>query len=346
MTAIPYSGLRVLEIGSRIAVGACGRLLADLGAAVDVLAMPGDVEAGRGKWRDRATATAGKRLYACDPAAWSDRARLASLAGCFDVVLTSSDADPVPSPTILSEAFAARVVVCDITAFRSSGPLAGRFAEEVALQAMTGVPETTGPAGARRVTGARDVGRVVRDPRDCAARRKVSGEPRRRRHQDRAARRGEPAGLGADARRYQQLLCGERRRESVDDAGSARSARCGATARVAGERRLAGREHGAGRFRTTRIRRQATAGTECPARPFEEVLTVAQACTYPQTIARGLIERRADDAGRMWEVFTSPMRLSPTPASIDSLIGPLSLRDLAWKDGGAGSADPVRASND
>jgi len=156
VTAIPYSGLRVLEIGSRIAVGACGRLLADLGAAVDVLAMPGDVEAGRGKWRDRATATAGKRLYACDPAAWSDRARLASLAGCFDVVLTSSDADPVPSPTILSEAFAARVVVCDITAFRSSGPLAGRFAEEVALQAMTGVPETTGPAGARRVTGARE----------------------------------------------------------------------------------------------------------------------------------------------------------------------------------------------
>ena len=121
MSERALAGMRVLELGSRLGVGACGRLLADLGADVWV-AEPR--EPGReGKWIDRALATAARRsvLFALDDA--DDMATIAALASRCDAVLTSSDTDRWP-PAVL-DALARCPIVCDITAFGATGPLAG-----------------------------------------------------------------------------------------------------------------------------------------------------------------------------------------------------------------------------
>lgn len=71
-------------------------------------------------------------------------------------------------------------------------------------------------------------------------------------------------------------------------------------------------------------------GTPPLASPKEPVLSVSQACTHPQTVARELIIRRPDTAGRVWEVFASPMRLDKTPASTGMLIGPPHAGEISW----------------
>lgn len=140
MNDLPLAGLRVLELGSRLAAGACGRLLADLGATVFV-AEP-RAASDRGKWVDRALATAGKRSVLCDPARLDDLQALLALAGRCHVVLACSDTDALP-PAVAG-ALAARPIFCDITAFGSDGPLAGQPADELAIQAMSGLMDTTG----------------------------------------------------------------------------------------------------------------------------------------------------------------------------------------------------------
>lgn len=145
--AKPYSGIRVLEIGSRIAVSACGRLLADLGATVFVVEGTDPVGEGRGKWRDRANAMAARHGIVCDRTDRDDLAALGALVKACDVVLMSSDVDDELANTpLVAEALAACPIVCDITAFGQSGPWAGRPAAEVEIQALGGLLETTGLA--------------------------------------------------------------------------------------------------------------------------------------------------------------------------------------------------------
>ncbi|MBC5762932.1 CaiB/BaiF CoA-transferase family protein [Ramlibacter albus] len=61
-----------------------------------------------------------------------------------------------------------------------------------------------------------------------------------------------------------------------------------------------------------------------------EPLSVAEACTHPHTVARALIGARKDAAGRSWEVFASPMRLSRTPACTGTLIGEPQAGNIDW----------------
>lgn len=145
MSELPYSGLRVLEIGSRIAAGACGRLLADLGATVHVVEVWPSSTHGPGKWRDRAGAVAGKQSVLADARVPADVDAVAALIRACDVVIQSSDADDLPAPW--ASVIAACPIVCDITAFGSSGPDAGHYADELELQALTGVLVTTGLPG-------------------------------------------------------------------------------------------------------------------------------------------------------------------------------------------------------
>ncbi|WP_151447795.1 CaiB/BaiF CoA transferase family protein [Lacisediminimonas profundi] len=146
MSELPYAGVRVVELGSRIATGACGRLLADLGALVCVVESRGRGDALRraGKWVDRVTAVAGKQSLLFEAGNPADEDALLRSIEASDVVLLSSDADEALCNR-LRDAIAARPVICDITAFGTSGPLAGRYAEEAEVQALTGVMETTGP---------------------------------------------------------------------------------------------------------------------------------------------------------------------------------------------------------
>lgn len=140
MSTLPFADMRVLELGSRVGAGACGRLLADLGASVWVA----EPRAPRieGKWHDRALATAARHSVLADAAREDDAALLAHLATRCHIVITSSDVDRWPAS--VQEAIARAPIVCDVTAFGAGGPRAGTPADEIAVQAATGVMDTTG----------------------------------------------------------------------------------------------------------------------------------------------------------------------------------------------------------
>ena len=123
----PLAGVRVVELGSRVAVGACGTLLASLGAHV----LLREASARGGKWRNEPLVSAGKTFIGGNDveAALRDA----------DVVLLSSDIDTaaLPPPS-------ARQIICDITAYGSSGPLKGLPHSDGLVQAMCGLADTTG----------------------------------------------------------------------------------------------------------------------------------------------------------------------------------------------------------
>lgn len=142
----------VVEAGDRIAAGECGSLLRQLGATV-VLVEPRDVSAGvSGKWSQRAVVAAGKSSLATDPDAPADRATLAALLDAADIVIASSDCQ-APSVSSALAAMNGNAIVCDITAYGSSGPLAQRCDSDFLIQARAGFMDTTGaPEGAPTAT--------------------------------------------------------------------------------------------------------------------------------------------------------------------------------------------------
>jgi len=143
--------LLVVEVGHRIAVGACGGLLAQLGATVVVIEPPNP--SAQGKWRNRAVMLAGKESVVIAPGDAADASLQRELLARADVVLLSTDdgatdvAWDAPRP--------ASQIVCDVTAFGHEGPLAGRGGDEPIVAALSAVVETTGPAdGPPAVIGA------------------------------------------------------------------------------------------------------------------------------------------------------------------------------------------------
>lgn len=145
MTINVLDGVTVVELGARIAAGACGSLLAQLGARV-LLIEPRD-GAATGKWAQRAVFAAGKTSLALDPADPADRALLRRVVAAADVVLTSGDvADPLAAAVadLVAAEDAGRQVRCDLTAFGSSGPMAGKPYPDALVQALTGLMETSG----------------------------------------------------------------------------------------------------------------------------------------------------------------------------------------------------------
>ncbi|MFD9720248.1 CoA transferase [Streptomyces sp. NPDC059076] len=162
--ALENSGLLrhvlVVEVGARTAVAACGGLLAQLGAEV-VLVEPTRPRTDH-KWTDRAVTAAGKRSVVMDHGTPSGRKTYAELMHAADIVLLSSDLDGDAernrqrTTALHEEAESAdgsnprrskrpeRQIVCDITAFGHSGPLAGVGGSEALVEAVSGVAETTG----------------------------------------------------------------------------------------------------------------------------------------------------------------------------------------------------------
>src|SRR5262245_38870398 len=111
-TPLP-SSLLVAEVGERIAAGACGSLLAQLGAEV-VLVEPPQARSEH-KWRNRALVAAGKRSITAD----INNARaepFKQLLESADIVLLSSDV------TACKRNWRADQIICDITAFGDNGP--------------------------------------------------------------------------------------------------------------------------------------------------------------------------------------------------------------------------------
>lgn len=137
--------ITVVEIGDRIAVGACGSLLAEAGATV-VLVEPRDTAQRHvGKWPQRALFAAGKRSLEIDPHDDGDAGTLIDLIGSADIVLLSSDVDNA-YPAKIKDAWNANIIVCNFTAFGNSGPLAGETYSDPMIQAVSGVAHTTGLA--------------------------------------------------------------------------------------------------------------------------------------------------------------------------------------------------------
>lgn len=141
-------GVVVLEVGGRLAVQACGALLAELGATVVVLELPATAANAPHSAVQRAQAMAGKYSVDFRPESAAHRERLRAALPQVDLVLSSSDQLASELAGLLASARngAPRTVFCDITAFGSSGPLAGQQASEVLLQALTGIIDTTGLA--------------------------------------------------------------------------------------------------------------------------------------------------------------------------------------------------------
>jgi crotonobetainyl-CoA:carnitine CoA-transferase CaiB-like acyl-CoA transferase len=141
---LPLDGVVVAELGARIAVGAAGSLLAQLGATVVLVEPPRPPADATLKWAQRDLFAAGKLSLG-----GGDDAAVAALRDAADVVLTSSDVDHAPP------APARHAIACDITACGSTGPLAGRAPSDADLQALCGITDTTGAgAGAPTAIGA------------------------------------------------------------------------------------------------------------------------------------------------------------------------------------------------
>ena len=137
-------GLLVVEFGARVAASAAGSLLAQLGATVVFVEPVRPGAFADAKWMYRDQFAAGKLSLAVDCGDAADLALLRSLAAGSDVLLVSSDADALAYGVSPWNATRADSVVCDITAFGSSGPLAGSSASDAQIQALSGIMECTG----------------------------------------------------------------------------------------------------------------------------------------------------------------------------------------------------------
>lgn len=135
-------GILVVEFGARVAVGVCGSLLAQLGAqTIFVELMP--PQDAPSKWDHRAAFAAGKLSFRPDFASSTDIDLLNRLVERADVVLISSDIDK-PLSAILSTGWDDKPIVCDMTAYGRTGPLAGRADTDWQIQALAGIVDTTG----------------------------------------------------------------------------------------------------------------------------------------------------------------------------------------------------------
>lgn len=134
--------IRVLELGSRAGVGALGGLLAQLGA--DTIVVEPTQPLKLNKWRNRPVMMAGKRSIVIDQNSTEGAKELKRLIAAADVVLISSDVD-TKHYAIWKSARPRHSIVCDMTAYGHSGPLAEMAASDGLAQAMSGVVDTTGP---------------------------------------------------------------------------------------------------------------------------------------------------------------------------------------------------------
>jgi crotonobetainyl-CoA:carnitine CoA-transferase CaiB-like acyl-CoA transferase len=128
-------GVIVTELGTRTAVGACGSLLAQLGATVVA------VEPEGGRRSHRPLFTADKLSFVPKAGSATDTALLRNLLNRSDVILTSSDVDPMRLQDLTATT---RPVICNITAFGATGAYAGRPWTDYQVQALSGIADTTG----------------------------------------------------------------------------------------------------------------------------------------------------------------------------------------------------------
>ena len=157
----PLAGIAVLEIGGGWACALAGKLLMDLGADVSKVELPwGDPlrEYGRDEVECRAAfalPNTGKRMLGS--AVLSESLHTGSAD--YDVVLVDSQA--VQRLELDLAGVTPDTVVCRLSPFDIRGPLAPMVANDLTLQAMSGVMATTGEAGGRALRAGTELSAVV-----------------------------------------------------------------------------------------------------------------------------------------------------------------------------------------
>ena len=142
------NGITVLELGARLGVSVAGSLMAQLGAKVVFVEAVNNGDFAQPKWQARDQLAVGKMSLRVDASSHEDKALLASLAAGSDVILRSSDVDALAFGVEPLVQLPTTAVVCDLTAFGSSGPMKGLPATDAQIQALTGIMDATGDAGA------------------------------------------------------------------------------------------------------------------------------------------------------------------------------------------------------
>ncbi len=159
----PLAGVRVLDASRVLAGPFCGQLLGDLGADVLKVERPGAGDETRG-WGPPFVAygpdqppgpsayylscNRNKRGLALDLARPDGRALFHDLARRADVVLENFRADSAVKLGLGAEELLAlnpRLVVCSISGFGRTGPLAQAPGYDFAIQALSGLMSITGP---------------------------------------------------------------------------------------------------------------------------------------------------------------------------------------------------------
>jgi len=128
----PLAGVRIVELGERLAVGVCGALLRDLGAQVFCAGNYGS-PANRNTYDGCAYLRHGKSIV-------PDSA-LAHQEGDTDVILYSTDLTPAQGDM---DRDAGRQILCDITALGNTLSGNGAPLTELQIQAMSAIVDTTG----------------------------------------------------------------------------------------------------------------------------------------------------------------------------------------------------------
>ena len=123
------NGIQVLEIGSRIGVGASGTLLASLGA--EVFLVDSIPKFRPNKWSIENNLSIGKKLINLE--------EVNSYINLVDIVLISTDI----SDDVLYQ-FSDNQIVCDITAYGKSSSLTKDPHPDALIQAVSGLADTTG----------------------------------------------------------------------------------------------------------------------------------------------------------------------------------------------------------
>ncbi|MCW5602992.1 MAG: CoA transferase [Burkholderiales bacterium] len=134
------AGLVAVELGERLAVGLCGALLHRLGAEVWVVEAPGGEPHPEAGAAHRALLGAGK--YSIEGK--EDERGVAALLERADVVITSSDWRAAIHAALAGSFEDRAGIVCDVSAFGTSGPLAGERHTDAMMQAFAGLMDTTG----------------------------------------------------------------------------------------------------------------------------------------------------------------------------------------------------------
>lgn len=134
--------IKVLEAGNRLAVAICGGLLRDAGAEVTVIQTDDRLLE---KWQADKRYLVGKQY---DPKVLTLE-QFQTQALNTDILLLSSDTDPawVVAAAQQAKVAAKELIVLDLTATGSFGPLAGVAFSDLQIQALCGLIDTTGASG-------------------------------------------------------------------------------------------------------------------------------------------------------------------------------------------------------